>query len=379
MPVKSKLNPENIPGFIDDMKAKGKTMPLSDSTKGKEGTKKSATDDENTASVHAPDKNIKHPAHEPANETPETTPTEQHAAPATAKDADNKADSPETQIHIIPVIDIKPNPLQPRKTLLKENIDTLAESIKINGLIQPILIHRTNNKYTLIAGQQRLAAVKQLGHDTIQALVTTKGTDEDNVFLAMTENLQRTDLSKLDEADCYDMLANDLKLSDLKISKRIGKSRSYIQNIRQLKKLSPEVQKLLREEKTKYTNLEKIEKLKQQNPDAFNALAREDTITSKQIDELINSPRNIQQAQPETTEKPPIPDLNDDEINNLAVSCQRASLSGKPKVKAQDDNTRQVIERILELMPDKTQAATAIMHARKFTIKREKELLFPPE
>ena len=348
---------------MDDMKAKGKNFAGTNEQPPPEKTTKTASKNS------TPD----NPTHK--NPEPDKQPNQNHTV---TKKQDPIAEQSTRKIELIPIESIKPNPNQPRKNLNEETIKELAASIEANTLIQPILVHRNEDKtHTLIAGQQRLAAVSKLGHETIEAIITTSGNDEDNVILAMTENLQRSDLSKLEEADCYDALRENFKLSEQKIAKRIGKSREYVAKIRQLKKFSPEVKKLLKEEKTKYTNLAALERLKKDHPESFKALSQEETITAKLIEQFTNNPG--QPGQNKKREKPAAPELDYNDINILAVTCQSDSLTDKNKHKTEDENTKRVIIKILELMPDKTQAAAAILLARKVTAKREKELLFPPE
>lgn len=138
----------------------------------------------------------------------------------------------------IPVNLIVANPNQPRKDFDKESIQALAESIKEAGLLQPISVIEDSGEYTLVAGERRLRAVKLLGHETIKAIVVNAD-EKYAAELALIENLQREDLNALDEAEAYDALIKQHKITHERLSTLVGKSRAHISNyirLLQLKK-----------------------------------------------------------------------------------------------------------------------------------------------
>jgi ParB family chromosome partitioning protein len=143
---------------------------------------------------------------------------------------------------------IKPNPRQPRSTILPESLKELADSIIEHGVIQPLVVSRDEIKqeYILVAGDRRLQAARLAGLTTVPVLVR-QTTDQQRLEMALVENLQRIDLNPLESAQGYQMLSEDFGLSHEEIAKRVGKSRTTVTNTLRLLKLSPPVRKALTE------------------------------------------------------------------------------------------------------------------------------------
>lgn len=126
--------------------------------------------------------------------------------------------------------DIRPNPYQPRKFFDEGTLNELAESIKQTGVFQPIIVRKSVIKgYELIAGERRVRASRLAGKTTIPAIVRQLD-EEVMIEIAVIENLQREDLSPLEEAEAYEMLMHKLNLTQAQVAERIGKSRPYIAN-----------------------------------------------------------------------------------------------------------------------------------------------------
>jgi len=124
---------------------------------------------------------------------------------------------------------IAPNPFQPRKHFDETSLNELAESIRTNGVLQPIIIKKVHNGYLLVAGERRCKAAKIAGFTTIPAIVR----DYNNEYLAelaLLENIQREDLTIVEEAEAYQNAINSLNLTHMELAKKIGKSRSYVSN-----------------------------------------------------------------------------------------------------------------------------------------------------
>lgn len=115
--------------------------------------------------------------------------------------------------------DIRPNPYQPRKTFDQAGLNDLADSIRQNGVFQPIIVRKSVNGYEIITGERRFRASKLAGRDTIPAIVR-EFDDPQMMEIAVIENLQREDLTPLDEAQAYDTLIKRLKLTQAEVSKR---------------------------------------------------------------------------------------------------------------------------------------------------------------
>lgn len=145
----------------------------------------------------------------------------------------------------IAVRDISPNPWQPRRDFPKESLTALAESIKENGLIQPVVVRqKKNGTYELAAGERRWRAAKLAGLETIPA-VTQDYDDRSMAEMALVENLQREDLNPVDEGLAYQKLMDDYGLTQEDISRKVGKSRPYVANMVRLLALPEEVKDFL--------------------------------------------------------------------------------------------------------------------------------------
>lgn len=140
--------------------------------------------------------------------------------------------------------DLRPNPYQPRKVFDEGALDELASSIREHGVFQPIIVKKSIKGYDIIAGERRYRASKMAGLDKIPAIVRDF-TDEQMMEIALLENLQREDLSVIEEAIAYKSMIEHLNLTQDELSKRVGKSRSHITNILGLLRLPGEVQQMV--------------------------------------------------------------------------------------------------------------------------------------
>ena len=142
------------------------------------------------------------------------------------------------------LIDLRPNPYQPRKVFDEEALNELASSIREHGVFQPIIVKKSIKGYDIIAGERRFRACKMVGLDKIPAIIRDF-TDEQMMEIALLENLQREDLNVIEEAIAYKSMVEHLNLTQDELSKRVGKSRSHITNILGLLRLPGEVQQMV--------------------------------------------------------------------------------------------------------------------------------------
>ncbi len=148
------------------------------------------------------------------------------------------------EIQDISLSEIRPNPYQPRKNFDDKSLKELSDSIKENGVFQPIIIRKSVNGYEIIAGERRFRASKMAKKKTIPAII--RNFDESQMMeVAVLENLQREDLTPLEEAQAYEMLQKNLGLTQEEVSKRMGKSRPYIANYLRLLTLPNKTKHLL--------------------------------------------------------------------------------------------------------------------------------------
>lgn len=148
-------------------------------------------------------------------------------------------------ITYVGIENIRPNPYQPRKQFNKISLEELSESIKQYGVIQPINVRKlSSNMYELVAGERRLRAATMAGLKEIPAIVININ-DNDSAVMALIENLQREDLSYMEEAEGYNNLISDHGFTQEELATKIGKSQSTIANKIRLLKLPPLVKKIL--------------------------------------------------------------------------------------------------------------------------------------
>lgn len=148
----------------------------------------------------------------------------------------------------LPIHSIKPNPFQPRQQFSGEELEALAESIKMHGLLQPVLVRPKEDGYELVAGERRWRAAQLAGLTEIPAIVR-HCSDDELLALALIENLQREDLNPLDEAQAYRVLMEKFGLTQEAIAERVGKSRTAIANTVRLLTLPEPIKQALREGK----------------------------------------------------------------------------------------------------------------------------------
>ncbi len=151
------------------------------------------------------------------------------------------------ELYHIPLDKIISNPNQPRKEFSEEKIDELAQSVKENGLIQPIVVRKSGETYQIIAGERRFRACKRLSMEAIPAII--KDYDDNKTSrVALIENIQRQDLTPVEEAMAYKQLITDHHLKQAELGEILGKSRSAITNALRLLELPREVLEMLNEE-----------------------------------------------------------------------------------------------------------------------------------
>jgi len=157
----------------------------------------------------------------------------------------------ETQKNQIPIIDLIPNKYQPRKIFDEKNLEDLTNSIKKRGIIQPIIVRKSNDnklKFEIIAGERRWLAAQKVGLNEVPVVIT-EADDLKSLEIAIVENVQRHDLNPLEEAQGYKKLIDEFGYDQEKVSQFIGKSRSHITNSLRLLTLPKEVIQLIESQK----------------------------------------------------------------------------------------------------------------------------------
>lgn len=188
----------------------------------------------------------------------------------------------------IVLAEIFPNPHQPRKNFNEEELTELAQSIKEYGLIQPIIVKKTNNGYYLVAGERRSRAAKLAGLTTIPAIVVDFN-DQQMKEVALIENIQRVDLNSIEEANAYKELIELLGLTQEELAQRIGKSRSHVTNTMRLLNLPTEVQTLLLENKVTMGQVKPLISLNVDKNELKNIINKiiNLNLNARQVEELV--------------------------------------------------------------------------------------------
>ena len=198
------------------------------------------------------------------------------------KEADEKVE--ELQLD-----EIRPNPYQPRKNFDEENLKDLSDSIRKNGVFQPIIVRKSSVMgYEIIAGERRFRASKLAGKDSIPSIVRAID-DEQMMEVAVLENLQREDLSPLEEAEAYSTLMKNLKITQSELSERLGKSRPYIANYLRLLDLPREVKAFVQDGKLSMGQARTLLALK--DKDKLVELAKKtvkENYTVRQLEQIVN-------------------------------------------------------------------------------------------
>jgi len=171
----------------------------------------------------------------------------------------------------LPISSVRPNPFQPRSGIDETALAELSASIEVSGLLQPIVVRPRGSGYELIAGERRWRAIQRLGWPTIPAVVRDAD-DQTLLTLALIENLQRNDLSPIDEAQGYRRLMEEFEVPQAEVARLVARNRATVANLLRLLKLPPEVQGFVHDGKLSEGHARAL--LALEHPDAIIRLAR---------------------------------------------------------------------------------------------------------
>lgn len=238
----------------------------------------------------------------------------------------------------LPLNELRPNPYQPRKTFDEQSLKELANSIERSGVFQPIIVRRSQIKgYEIIAGERRFRASKLAGKTNIPAII--RNFDEEMMMqIAVLENLQREDLNPLEEAEAYDMLMKNLKLTQAQVAERLGKSRPYIANYLRLLSLPKLVKEMVQEERLSMGQARTLLGLKDKSNllKLANRCVKEN-LTVRQLEKLVSEMND-------SKEKKKIPRLMKEKPYYLRESEERLMDKFGTSVAIQEKNGKGKIE-----------------------------------
>jgi len=248
----------------------------------------------------------------------------------------------------IPVDEIARNPRQPRRSMDERALAELSDSIRQRGVIQPVVVRRTETGYELVAGERRFLACKKAGYNRIPAVIKEAG-EEDSIELALIENLQREDLNSVDEARAYRTLMSEFSLTQDELAMKVGKDRSSVANCLRVLKLSDTILDMIRSGAISSGHgraLLSLEEPGEQLSIARKAAAKGLSVreTEALVNRLIRRRRKTGYGR---TRPPEIVDLEDRLRNFLATSVRISWRGRKGKIEI-DYYSNEELERILE-------------------------------
>lgn len=219
--------------------------------------------------------------------------------------------------------EIRPNPYQPRKDFDQNELQELADSIKENGVFQPILVRKSLSGYELVAGERRLRASKIAGLKEIPVIIKDFN-DKEMMEISLLENIQRKDLTPIEEANAYEQLIKKLNYTQDQLAKRIGKSRANVTNLLRLLSLPQEVQKLVSDSKLSYGQARTL--LALDSEDKIIELAKrcvKEGLSVRQLEDLTKKPAPKQPGKTAGKKKDPfIEDVKDRMQRKLATKVE---------------------------------------------------------
>lgn len=260
-------------------------------------------------------------------------------------------DSSEETIQEIAIDECRPNPYQPRKTFQADSIEELKESILEYGIIQPIIARKSIKGYEIVVGERRFRAAKEAGLTEVPVVVKDL-TDERMMELALLENLQREDLTPIEEASAYATLMKELDITQEELSRRLGKSRSHIANMVRLLSLPKKVIAYMNNGELTMGHGRALLGIKEQS--LIEPLVQRiinDQLNVRQVEKIIQS-MNIGGIKPPKKEEKKdvfLQEIESDLRDRLGtgVSIQRGKRKGKIQI---EFYTNEDLERIIQLL-----------------------------
>jgi len=254
------------------------------------------------------------------------------------------------EVQEIAISECRPNPYQPRKTFHADAIEELKVSILEHGIIQPIVVRKSIKGYEIVVGERRYRAAKEAGLTTIPAIVKEL-TDEKMMEIALLENLQREDLTPIEEAHAYSRLMKELKLTQEELSKRLGKSRSHIANMVRLLSLPEQVVAYINNGELSMGHGRALLGLKDKNK-LFPLVEkiRKESLNVRQVEKLIQEWNEKRKEKKEKPKKDVFLQERESFLRErlgTAVTIQRGKRKGKIEIEFYNDDD---LDRIIELL-----------------------------
>ena len=272
--------------------------------------------------------------------------------PAKADTAEKKSDETEVSqggVLYIDINDIKPNTGQPRKHFDEEKLEELASSIQQHGLIQPIVLRKLKTGYEIVAGERRWRACRIVGLKEVPCIVKEL-TDEENMLLAIIENMQREDLNPIEEAEGLKQMIDTYGLTQEQVSYSVGKSRPYITNSLRLLKLPEEVRTLTASGEISVGHAKALAAVKDRDKQITLAKkTAKDGLSVRQIELMTKETKAPARKAPKVKKSADEKKIEEDMKNALGtkVNLNRKGKKGKIEIEFYSDEE---LERLIELI-----------------------------
>lgn len=215
---------------------------------------------------------------------------------------------------------IKPNAEQPRTRFSEEGLDELAQSIRVNGVVQPIIVRRKNSHFELVAGERRWRAAQRAGLQKIPAVIRNIS-DEKLLEIALVENIQRQELNAIEEAKAYRKLIDTIGLTQEMIAERVGKNRTVVTTFMRLLKLPEDIQRLVEEEKISAGHGRAL--LMTDDSEAQRRIARSIVEMSLSVRETEKAVKRLAKLDREVVENKPVTPKNDANVKAAETKLRR--------------------------------------------------------
>jgi ParB family transcriptional regulator, chromosome partitioning protein len=247
-------------------------------------------------------------------------------------------------IEDISLVSIKPNPFQPRRIFDEEKINELAQSIKEHGVFQPIILKKVKQGYIIVSGERRFRAAQKVGLKSIPSII--RQYEESKVAeIALAENLQRENLTPIEEAEAYKIVMNNLKLTQTELATKVGKSRSHVTNTLGLLNLPHEVQQMLLTGLISMGHARALSKL--EDPKKVIKLAHsivEKQLSVRQIEELTTTEEKTNKIK-----RLVVPKYNEQEKQLASIFGQKVKIDDKKIIiYCKEEKVLETIERLLK-------------------------------
>ncbi|TFE01442.1 ParB/RepB/Spo0J family partition protein [Jeotgalibacillus salarius] len=251
------------------------------------------------------------------------------------------------------VKDIRPNPYQPRKIFEETPLEELTHSVKEHGILQPIIVRKSLKGFEIVAGERRFRAAKAADMAHVPAVVRDLN-DRQMMELSVLENLQREDLTPVEEAKAYETLMNKLQISQEELAKKVGKSRPHIANHLRLLQLSDGIQKKMSQRKLSMGHGRALAGLK--DPEAADQLAEKvvkEGLNVRQLEKIIQEVGNTRKEKPKTKLDPHLKQQETvlRERFGTSVAIKKSKNKGKIEIEFMSEDD---LQRILTLLGDES-------------------------